>query len=301
MYKKNNNPTQHQTEEKAISQNSYFCYLSEISKYKLLSLDEEISLFQRIQDGDNVAKDLFIKSNLRLVLKEAKKYYVPGHNDLLDLIQEGNMGLIRAVDQFDLTKGCKFSTYAVYVINKAIQSAPLRSGLPLEIPQNKLALINKIRRAIDTFESQNGRKPSYAELSSILKVSSDSIVAMMPFITTTVSLNTKLNQEQGENSKEVIDVFDEYYREEPEDPETTFIVNETKDAFRDIINEVLNDKEKTILFSRWGLFDSPVKDVATLAAELNMTKQGIRQCEERSIGKLKRHLLSLNKSLLDFI
>ena len=299
MYKESEKAIFQSNDNSDICQNAYFAYINEISQYKLLTDEEEISLFQRILSGDDVAKELFINSNLRLVVRVAKKYYVPGYNDLLDLIQEGNIGLIKAVEQFDLSKGCKFSTFAVYAINKAIQSASSRSGLPLELPQNKLALINKIRRTIELFEEKNNKKPSFTELSTLLNVRVESITALMPFITPPVSLNSKVFQD--ESDKELIDVFEEYYHEDPSDPEKTFIIKETKEAFRDIINKVLTEKEKYILYSRWGLFDNPTKSVITLSKELHMSKQGVQQSESRSIGKLTKHLLSLNKSFLDFV
>ena len=289
-------------EEKEVCQDSYFAYLNEISRYKILTADEEVVLFQRIMDGDNVAKDLFIKSNLRLVVKEAKRLYKPGFNSLLDLIQEGNMGLLKAVERFDLSKGCKFSTYAVYLIRRAIQRTPSRYYLPLEIPRNSISLILKIKDAISTFERENGYKPSFEQLSTILNVDKDMVRSLTPY-TNLINPNTSLNSKvrEDEDNREVIDVFDEQYEEEPTDPEKLFIAKETKEGFRNIVKDVLNDKEIYILYSRWGLLNEPFKDVATLAKELNMSQQGIRQNEARSIEKLKQHLLSLNKSLTDLI
>lgn len=282
-----------------VCQSSYFAYLNEINQYKVLSVDEEIDLFQKIASGDDVAKDLFIKSNLRLVVKEAKKYYAPGYNDLLDLIQEGNLGLIKAVENFDPSKGCKFSTYAVYVINKAIQRTPSRSGLPVEIPPHNLPVINKLRCAISSFESENGRPPSFEELSSLLNISLDIIVALMPFLSSNISLYQKLGNNGSD--KEVIDVFEDYYKEEPTDAENAFIAKETRMEFRKLLSEILNKKEIYIIYSRWGLANFQTKDVATLALELNMSKQGVRQCEGRALVKIRKHFLSINKSLSDFL
>lgn len=287
------------TDDIDVCQSSYFAYLNEINQYKVLTVDEEISLFQKIEAGDDVAKDLFIKSNLKLVVKEAKKYHVPGYNDLLDLIQEGNLGLIQAVENFDLSKGCKFSTYAVYVINKAIQRTPSRSGLPVEIPPHKLALINKMRHTIFSFKSDRDRNPSVEELSGILNVPIDKIVALMPFLSSNISLHRKLGDNGSD--KEIIDVFEDYYQEESTDAENVFIAKEARTELRKLLSEFLNKKEIYILYSRWGLANFPVKDVATLASELNMSKQGIRQCEERALAKLRKHFLSLNKSLSDFL
>lgn len=282
-----------------VNQAAYYAYLDEISRYKLLTPDEEISLFMRIQGGDDVARDLFIKSNLRLVVKQAKKYYVPGYNQLLDLIQEGNIGLLKAVDMYDPLRGCKFGTCAVYYINKAILGAPCRSGLPLEVPQPKVALINKIRFVIDGWEAEHGRKPTLHEIASQVRISIEQIRELVPLFSPAVSLHSKI--QEGVDDRELIDVFDEHYSNDSDDLENSCIIKETRAEFRRIILELLGEKEAYILMSRWGFAGYPEKDVPTLARELGMTFQGIRQSEARSKMKIKRHLLSMDKSLEDFI
>lgn len=281
-----------------VSQNAYFAYLDEISQYKLLSVEEEITLFQKIQNGDSVAKDLFVKSNLRLVIKVAKTYFCPGYNSLLDLIQEGNLGLLKAVDGYDPTKGCKFSTYAIPQINKAIQRSSCRTGLPLELPTQKISLINKMRFFIDRFEIENGQKPCYEDVADHLNVSVKVVIELMPYISSSVSLHSKVKE--NVDDRELIDIFDAHYENEPTSVENSFIINETRNELRAVIEEVLNEKEIYIIYSRWGLANTTIKSVAELSEELNMSKQGVRQCEERAIAKLKRHLLSLNKSFSDF-
>ena len=282
-----------------VSQNAYFAYLDEISQYKLLSAEEEITLFQKIQSGDSVARDLFVKSNLRLVIKVAKSYFCPGYNSLPDLIQEGNLGLLKAVDGYDPTKGCKFSTYAIPHINKAIQRSSCRTGLPLEIPAQKISLVNKIRFYIERFEIENGQKPCYEEIAHHMKVSVKAVVEVMPYISSSVSLHSKVKE--NEDDRELIDVFEAHYENEPTSVENAFIVNETRNELQAIIKEVLNEKEIYIVRSRWGLANTAVKSVPLLAEELNMSQQGIRQCEERAIEKLKKRLFALNKSFKDFV
>lgn len=281
-----------------VSQNAYFAYLDEISQYKLLSAEEEILLFQKIQNGDSVSKDLFIKSNLRLVVKVAKKYFSPGYNTLLDLIQEGNLGLLKAVDGYDPTKGCKFSTYAIPQINKAIQRSSCRTGLPLELPTQQISLINKIRFFIDRFETENGQKPCIEDIADRLQIPVKKVIELIPYVSPSVSLHSKIKDDIDE--RELIDVFEAYYDNEPTSTENSFIINETRNEVQALVKEVLNEKEIYVVYSRRGLSNTPVKDVATLAEELGMSKQGVRQCEQRAIEKLKRHLLTLNKSFLDF-
>lgn len=282
-----------------VSQNAYFAYLDEIAQYKLLSADEEARLFQKILNGDNVAKDLFVKSNLRLVIKVAKKYFCPGYNSLLDLIQEGNLGLLKAVDGYDPEKGCKFSTYAIPHINKAIQRSSCRTGLPLEIPPQKISLVNKIRFFIDRFEIENGEKPCYEDIAERFNVPTKAVIEVMPYISSAISLHSKIKE--GDDERELLDVFEAHYDNEPTSVENEFIAKEIKSEIRAVMKEVLNGKEIYIVCSRWGLGNAVVKEVVTLAEELGMSKQGVRQCEERALEKLKKHLLALNMSLSDFI
>lgn len=298
MYNEGKKVTNSTNSEFDVSQNAYFAYLDEISQYKLLSAEEEIMLFQKIQNGDSVAKELFVNSNLRLVIKVAKTYFRPGYNSLLDLIQEGNLGLLKAVDGYDPTKGCKFSTYAIPLINKAIQRSSCRTGLPLELPAQKISLINKTRFFIERFEIENGHKPYYEDIADHLNVSVKVVNELMPYISSSISLHSKIKEDV--DNRELIDVFEAHYENEPTSVENSFIIKETRNEVQTLIKEVLNEKEIYIIYSRWGLANTPVKDVATLSEELDMSKQGIRQCEERAIAKLKKHFLSLNKTFLDF-
>ena len=279
-------------------QDSYFAYLNEISRYDVLSSDEEITLIQKIQAGDNVSKALFINCNLRLVVKRAKLYYIPGYNDIRDLIQEGNIGLMAAIDKFDPSRGCRFSTYAVPKIDRAMQNLPSRYGHPLEIPRNKLSLIHKIRYTIEDFERLHDRKPSTSEISNILNIHVEKINSLMPFVFQFLSLSAKVINDGAQ--REYIDFFEEYYKEETSDVELEIIHKESKDELYSAINTVLNDKEKYILYSRWGLAETPIKSVDELATELGMSIQGVRQSEQRSIAKLNKYLLSINRSFSDF-
>ena len=281
-----------------LMQNAYYAYLDEISRYKLLTQDEEISLFMRIQDGDSVARDLFIKSNLRLVVSQARKYYIPGNNQLFDLIQDGNVGLLKAIEQYDPLRGYKFSTYAVYHINKAIQAGSCRTIIPVNIPQQKLSLIFAIRNALDVLEIVSGFKSSPEELAKFLNVPVHHVQAVLPFVFYPVSLNSPF--EDGASDKTPIDVFDEYYNNDADDTEKAFIINETRKEIERIIKEALGEKEAYILLSRWGIAGRAIKDVATLAEELKMSHQGIRQSEARSLIKLKKYFASMNLSLSDF-
>ena len=140
-----------------------------------------------------------------------------------------------------------------------------------------------------------------AELANILNVSGKRITEMMPFVVSSISLNTRLDNGEFDSNTEVVDVFDKYYQDETSNLETALIAKETREELRRLIAEALSEKEIYILSSRWGLSNMPIKEVSELAAELGMSKQGVRQCEERAREKLKKHLLSLNKSLSDFI
>lgn len=276
-------------------QDLLYAYLNDISQYKVLTADEEVALFERISAGDDVAKDLFIKSNLRLVVKEAKKYYFPQYNELVDLIQEGNMGLLRALDGFDPSKGCKFSTYAVYHINKAIQRSSCRSGLPLNVPQNVLSLINKLRFTIERIEAETGTVPSCSDLASRLNIRVEKVKELLPFATPSVSLYSQISEN---DDRAFIDVFTEEYAEE-DDVEQVIIAADTKEQFQSLLSQALDERDLYVLCSRYGLFGSPIKNIIDLAAELNITKQGVQKVAERAIVKLKKYLLSLGLSIED--
>lgn len=284
--------------DKDLTEDSYQAYLNEVLQYKVLSRDEEVSLFQRIQNGDAVAKDLFVKSNLRLVIKIAKGYYKPGYNQLLDLIQDGNVGLLQAVNLYDPKRGCKFSTYAFFKIHKAIQSSSCRTGLPLEIPQSQFALITRIRLAIEQLELKNGIPPAPSDLAAHLGVPLDRIQLVMPFVPSAVSLNAKI--QDCTDDKEYIDVFSEYYNDGDSEVERACIIKEARNEFYDILKAALSEREFYVLSSRQGLFSTPVKSVKVLASELGVSQQCVRQTEERSVVKLRRYLSSLDKTECDF-
>lgn len=288
----------YRTDEDLI-EDSYHAYLNEVLQYKVLSRNEEISLFQRIQNGDDVAKDLFIKSNLRLVIKIAKGYYKPGYNQLLDLIQDGNVGLLQAVNLYDPSRGCKFSTYAFYKIHKAIQSSSCRTGLPLEIPQSQFSLITRIRLAIEQLELKNGFPPAPSDLAAYLGVPLDRIELVMPFVPSAVSLNAKI-QDRADD-REYIDAFSEYYKDGDSEVERACIIKEARNEFYDILKAALSEREFYVLSSRQGLFSTTIKSVREIASELGVSQQCVRQTEERSVAKLRRYLCSMDKSLSDFL
>lgn len=296
MHYEDNKTRSSSSPSKDKERNSYYAYLNEISQYKVLTPEEEVALFEKIVAGDDAAKDLFIKCNLRLVVKEARKYYVPEHNELLDLIQEGNFGLMRALDGFDLTKGCRFSTYAVYHIDKAIQRSSCRTGLPVNVPQNVLPLINRIRFAVERMEAETGTVPSCSEIAERLNLKAERVKQLLPFVFPTVSLYSK---SEGDD-REFIDAFSEQY-EESDDVEQVLIANETKEHFRSLVAEALTEKEMFILCSRHGLFGFPVKTTRELMDELNMSKQGMHQAEQRAVRKLKDYLESMGLAVDELI
>lgn len=282
-----------------IIENSYLVYLNEVLQYDVLSREEEISLFARIQDGDDIAKDLFIKSNLRLVIQAAYKYFKPGYNQLLDLIQEGNIGLLQAVERYDPSRGVKFSTYAFYWIKKTIWRSCCCSGFPVELSQRKSALVHKLRRTYKKIENECGAPPSPAELAEVMDMEMSEIELLLPFVYPSISLNYKPQEDHSE--KEIVDFFSEYYSENANEVEYSYIIKETREEFRRIIFEALSEKEVYVLFSRQGLYGTPIKDVKTLAEELGMSEQGVRQTEDRCLTKLRKYLTSLDKTFTDFV
>lgn len=272
------------------NKDAYHAYLNEISQYKLLTVDEEVELFLRIQNGDNVARQLFINSNLRLVVKQANVFYIPGVNDLMDLIQEGNIGLLKAIDRYDPTLGYRFSTYAVYLINNEIRRSSARAGLPVEVPPGYVSLVNQMRFVVNNFFELHGCRPTAYEIADQLDCSVNIIDALMPFVVSPFSLQQPVST-SPDDVRELEDFYTDYYNEETSIVEKELIADETKQEFYKLLNEVLTEKERLILRLRWGLNNSQTMSIYDIAEEIGMSPQGVRQAELRAIQKLNKYLL----------
>lgn len=267
-------------------------YLKEIGRVPLLSSDEEINLAIRIADGDVAAKQRLSEANLRLVVSIAKRYLGRGMQ-FLDLIQEGNLGLIKAVEKFDYTKGFKFSTYATWWIRQAITRAIADQARTIRIPVHMVETINKLTRIQRQLVQELGREPTAEEIAEKMdgmtpaKVREIQKISLEP-----VSLETPIGEEDDSH---LGDFIEDEGAMSPDD----YASNE---LLKDELNEVLlelTDREEKVLRLRFGLDDGRTRTLEEVGKEFNVTRERIRQIEAKALRKLKHP--SRSKRLKDFL
>ena len=267
-------------------------YLKEIGRVELLSHDEEISLAKRILDGDEEAKKKLAAANLRLVVSIAKRYVGRGML-FLDLIQEGNMGLIKAVEKFDYTKGFKFSTYATWWIRQAITRAIADQARTIRIPVHMVETINKLTRVQRQLIQELGREPSAEEISEKMDgITPEKVREIQKISLEPVSLETPIGEEDDSH---LGDFIEDEGAMSPDD----YAANE---LLKDELNEVLlelTDREEKVLRLRFGLDDGRTRTLEEVGKEFNVTRERIRQIEAKALRKLKHP--SRSKRLKDFL
>ena len=267
-------------------------YLKEIGRVELLSHDEEISLAKRILDGDEDAKKKLAAANLRLVVSIAKRYVGRGML-FLDLIQEGNMGLIKAVEKFDYTKGFKFSTYATWWIRQALTRAIADQARTIRIPVHMVEPINKLTRVQRQLIQELGREPSAEEISEKMDgMTPEKVREIQKISLEPVSLETPIGEEDDSH---LGDFIEDEGAMSPDD----YAANE---LLKDELNEVLlelTDREEKVLRLRFGLDDGRTRTLEEVGKEFNVTRERIRQIEAKALRKLKHP--SRSKRLKDFL
>ncbi len=266
-------------------------YLKEIGRVPLLSSEEEIELAKRIQEGDREAKKRLAEANLRLVVSIAKRYGGRGMS-FLDLIQEGNLGLIKAVEKFDYTKGFKFSTYATWWIRQSITRAIADQARTIRIPVHMVETITKVKKASSTLLHQNGRDPTAEEIAEELDMPVDKFREIMRIAQDPVSLETPIGEEEDSHLGDFI----------PDDnaPEPTEAASQV--LLKEQINQVLGtltEREEKVLRLRFGLEDGRSRTLEEVGQMFNVTRERIRQIEAKALRKL-RHPNRSNK-VKDFI
>lgn len=267
-------------------------YLKEIGKVPLLKAKDELEIAKRIEAGDEMAKQELISANLRLVVSIAKKYVGRGMQ-FLDLIQEGNMGLVKAVDKFDYTKGFKFSTYATWWIRQAITRAIADQARTIRIPVHMVETINKLTRVQRQLVQKLGRDPSPAEIAAEMEgITPEKVVEIQRIALEPVSLETPVGEEDDSHLGDFIE------DKEAVSPEQ-YANNQ---LLRDEINEVLSgltEREEKVLRLRFGLDDGRTRTLEEVGREFNVTRERIRQIEAKALRKLKHPTRS--KRLRDFV
>ena len=267
-----------------VSDDSVRLYLREIGKIPLLSAEEEMDLARRIVEGDKKAKDKMAESNMRLVVSIAKRYSGRGL-DFLDLIQEGNTGLLRAVEKFDPDKGFKFSTYATWWIRQAITRAIADQARTIRIPVHMVETINKLLRTQRRMTQELNREPTIEELSKELDMEPEKIEYVIKIKQDISSLDAGVGRD-GEDDDSVLQDF--IVDEDTVSPEDSASNQLLKEQVQEILSS-LSDREQKIVRMRFGLDNGKNHTLEEVGQEFAVTRERIRQIEAKALAKLRKH------------
>ena len=266
-------------------------YLKEIGNVPLLTTEQEVELAKRVEAGDEEAKKQLTEANLRLVVSIAKKYVGRGM-PFLDLIQEGNMGLMKAVDKFDYTKGYKFSTYATWWIRQAITRGIADTGRTIRVPVHMVETINKTLRMTRTLLQELGREPTPEEVAERLNVSVSRVREVLKISRDPVSLDTPIGEEEDSHLGDFIE--DDSALSPADSAAFSMLRAELATAL-----ESLTDRERQVVKLRFGLEDGRARTLEEVGKEFNVTRERIRQIEAKALRKLRHP--SRSKRLKDFL
>ena len=275
-------------EESALEENNLnlmSLYLSDIQKYRLLTKEEEQELFKRIrEENDEQARQLLILSNLRLVISTAKKLLGNGL-PLIDLISEGNIGLIKAINKFDYDKGHRFSTYAVWWIKQSIKKAIINTGRDIRIPSYKYEQLTKVNKVITEYTNHHGEAPSIEYIAKEIELKESKVILLLNEFQDVISLNETI----GDN------IYLEDVIGEDASVEEEMIKEDQLIEMRELLEKILSDREKRILELRYGLYDNKIHRLKEIGEILNITRERVRQIEKKAIIKLKNHFKEYRK------
>lgn len=275
-----------------IADDSVRLYLREIGKIPLLTADEELTLARKVVAGDRHAKDKMAEANMRLVVSIAKRYVGRGL-DLLDLIQEGNTGLLRAVEKFDPSKGFKFSTYATWWIRQAITRAIADQARTIRIPVHMVETINKLLRTQRRLTQELNREPTNEEIAKAMEIEVDKVEHIMKIKQDISSLDASIRDDEEDSV--LADFIEDEDTVSPEESATGQLL---KEQVKDMLS-ALTDREQKILKLRFGLEDGKSHTLEEVGQEFSVTRERIRQIEAKALAKLRKHRDA--KKLHDYI
>jgi RNA polymerase primary sigma factor len=262
-----------------VSDDPVHLYLKEIGNYPLLTMEEEVELAKRIEEGDDTAKQILAESNLRLVVSIAKRYVGRGLS-FLDLIQEGNLGLIKAVDKFDYSKGFKFSTYATWWIRQAITRSIADQSRTIRIPVHMSEIINKTYRVSRNLLQELGREATEQELADAMDMTVEKVREVLKISSDPISLDIPIGEEEDSH-------LGDFIRDEnilgPEESATYSILRDQIS----MLLETLTEREQKVLILRFGLTDGRTRTLEEVGKEFNVTRERIRQIEAKALRKLR--------------
>jgi RNA polymerase primary sigma factor len=266
-------------------------YLKEIGTVPLLTAEEEVMLAKRMEQGDEEAKRMLCEANLRLVVSIAKRYVGRGML-FLDLIQEGNFGLIKAVDKFQWEKGFKFSTYATWWIRQAITRSIADQARTIRIPVHMVETINKLIRVSRQLLQEHGREPTPAEIGKEMDIPEEKVREILKIAQEPVSLETPIGEEEDSH---LVDFIPDDEVLKPEDAAAFSLL---KEQLSDIL-DTLTERERKVLIQRFGLKDGRMRTLEEVGKEFDVTRERIRQIEAKALRKLRHP--SRRKKLEDYI
>ncbi len=266
------------------SDDSVRLYLREIGKIPLLNSEEELELAQKVVAGDKKAKDKMAEANMRLVVSIAKRYSGRGL-DLLDLIQEGNTGLLRAVEKFDPDKGFKFSTYATWWIRQAITRAIADQARTIRIPVHMVETINKLLRTQRRMTQELNREPTIEELAKELEMEPEKVEYVIKIKQDITSLDAGVGRDEGEDDSVLGDFIEDEDTATPEESATNQLL---KEQVQSVLSS-LSEREQKIIKMRFGLENGKSHTLEEVGQEFAVTRERIRQIEAKALAKLRKH------------
>jgi RNA polymerase primary sigma factor len=262
------------------SEDAVRTYLRTIGRVRLLTREDEVRLAKRIEQNDMSAKNALIEANLRLVVSIAKRYTGRGLT-LLDLIQEGNLGLIRAVEKFDWRRGFKFSTYATWWIRQAITRALADQSRTIRIPVHMVERMNRVARARRALIQKNGRDPSVEEIGELVEMPAKKVEEILKLGQEPVSLEAPVGSEEGDAS------LGDFIEDEAVDRPLEIVSNQIRDADLQRVLDSLQWRERRVIELRYGLGGDPPMTLEDIGAQVGVTRERVRQIEAKTLAMLK--------------